>query len=457
VVTLEITGLSHDGLGVGRLDDEVIFVPDALPGESVRVRLGPQAGRSRQARVLERTRSSPERIRPVCILADHCGGCSTQHLDDGAEARWKGERVEQVLRRIGGIEHPVEPLIAADATLGYRNRATIPLGRDSRGRLRAGFYRRGSHRIVNMNHCPVLDPRLDALIAPIKADLDHGGWPLDADLQIGGGLRHLGLRLGAHTGEILITLISSDPGLEGLQELAADWRQRWPPVAGVVLNLQPEPTNRLFGTDNTILAGRDWLLERFGGIELRIAADTFFQVHTQQAERVLPLLQAALARAGVRSLVDAYCGIGTFSLPLAAAGFEVLGLEQHRGALQQAIANADRNGLARLCRFRGGDVAALLQEALPGRQALLLDPPRRGLDAAVVACIRATPPPLLLYLSCDPATLARDLARLLADGRNEGANTDGQGGSYALVSVQPIDFFPQTSHVETLVVLERRR
>lgn len=425
----------------------MVFVADSLPGETVLVRAGQGRRGARYAQLLERRSSSEQRVKPACILADHCGGCATQHLSDPAEQIWKQERLQQAVQRIGGLEHLVLPLIAAADSLGYRNRATIPLGRDADGRLRAGFYRHGSHRIVNMNHCLVLDPRIDILIAPIKEDLEAGGWPLDADLQAGGGLRHLGLRLGVHTGEVLITLVSSTDQLDGLTDLARRWRSRWPQLVGVMLNLQPEPSNRLFGAVSRSLDGQAWLLERFAGVELRIGPDTFFQVHTQQAEKVVPLLLAALERAGARCLVDAYCGIGTFSLPLAAAGLSVLGLEQHEGSVQQAIANAERNQLADLCRFQAGDVAALLGAALPGRDALLLDPPRRGLGPEVVAIIREQAPALLLYLSCDPATLARDLAQLCDPGESPGGN------AYQLLSLQPIDFFPQTSHVETLAVL----
>ncbi|MEB3306712.1 MAG: 23S rRNA (uracil(1939)-C(5))-methyltransferase RlmD [Cyanobacteriota bacterium] len=459
-VLLQISDLNIQGEGVGRLDGEVVFVPQALPGEQVLVRLGARRRGPRHGVLLERRTSSPARIRPPCILADHCGGCSTQHLCDPAERQWKRERVEQALRRIGGLETTVLPVMAAPDPLHYRNRATIPLSRDAAGRLRAGFYRRGSHRIVNMNHCPVLDPRLDALIGPLKQDLEQSGWPVDPDLEAGGGLRHLALRLGVHTDEVLITLISSHDQLDHLEDYANRWCQQWPQVVGVTLNLQPAPGNRLFGDHNRLLAGRDWVQESFAGVNLQIGADTFFQVHTLQAERVVPLMLQALRRAEAQRLVDAYCGIGTFSLPLAATGIDVLGIEQHPGSIQRAVANAHRNRLANRCRFAVGDVAQVLPEALHGRDALLLDPPRKGINPALLEVLRKQGPALILYLSCDPATLARDLAGLVAIGPPDGARSDASGalhppGPYAIESVQPIDFFPQTSHVETLVVLKR--
>jgi 23S rRNA (uracil1939-C5)-methyltransferase len=177
-VSVRIEDLDHHGRGVARHQGRVLFLDDALPGDQWMVRLQPQRGGAISARPLQLLHASPDRRRPACILADHCGGCSLQPLAHAAQQRWKQQLVQQTLRRIGGLEGPVAPLLGADSDLGYRNRAIIPLERDEQGRLRAGFYRRGSHRIVNMNHCPVLDPRLDALIAPLKHDIEARPWPV---------------------------------------------------------------------------------------------------------------------------------------------------------------------------------------------------------------------------------------------------------------------------------------
>ncbi len=440
---LEISDLGHEGQGVGRWQDRVVFVPGALPQERVAVVVRRVQKRHLEAELQAVLVASPHRRRPPCILAERCGGCSLQHWQDGPQASWKEQLVVQALRRIGGLECPVEPLLLPATTLGYRNRATIPLERrEGDGQLRAGYYRRGSHRIVNLNRCPVLDPRIDELIAPLKADLEASDWPVDVHLEQEGGLRHLALRVGHHSGEILITLISSFDELDGLEEIAAHWLERWPQVVGVCLNLQPLATNTLMGPETRILAGRGYVSERFAGIDLTIAADTFFQVNTVQAERLVPLLLEAFGPLEGQRLVDAYCGIGTFSLPLAAAGATVLGLESHLGSVEQARANAAANGLSRAT-FEQADVAASLMEWLPDSDGLLVDPPRKGLPGPVCAALAATPPATVAYISCNPATLARDLALLTAE------------GSLVVQRVQPIDFFPQTSHVETLAVLKR--
>ena len=441
---LAIDDLTQEGQGVARHDGQVVFVPGALPGDRVRLRIVGRRRRHLLGRVEAITAASPQRRKPPCILADHCGGCSLQAYRDAAQQAWKQAHVGQCLQRLGGLVPDLRPLLAAPDPLGYRNRAAIPLERLEDGRLRAGYYRRGSHQIVNMNRCPVLDPRLDALIAPLKADLEASGWPVD---RHGRGLRHLALRIGQRHGDLLITLIASSADLPGLEPLAQAWMERWPALVGVCLNRQPQPGNVLFGSETRAIVGRGWVVERFADLELRIAADTFFQVNTAQAERLVPLLSEALGPAS-GLLLEAYCGIGTFSLPLAARGWNVLGLELHPGAIALAQDNARHNGLDHQATFRVGAVAESLGDILGGASAvgaLLVDPPRKGLEPAVVAAVRRDPPERMAYLSCDPATLARDLGQLC-----------GPAGPYQIAWIQPIDFFPNTSHVECLAALTRR-
>lgn len=442
-----VSGLSHDGRGVVALAGSVAFVGGAVPGDRVRLRLEHRARRHWLARLEAVLEPSAQRCRSACVLADRCGGCSLQHLELQAQRHWKRRQVVDALRRIAHLpaaEQLVAPGISAGEGLGYRNRATLPLERRPDGTLRAGYYRHGSHTLVNVNHCPVLDPRLDQLVAPLKQDLESSSWPVDRHLQAEGGLRHLALRLGQHSGELLVTLVSSHGNLPGLDRWAERWLQRWPQLVGVCLNIQDRPTNVLLGPHTEVVAGRGWIEERFAGLSLSIGADTFFQVNTPMAELVVPLLLEGLEGLEPDLLLDAYCGIGTFSLPLAAAGWQVLGIELGAASVARARLNAERNHLSARCRFEEGAVAALLAAHLNGARALLLDPPRKGLDAKALAAILASPPERLLYLSCDPATLARDLAALA-----------GADGPYHLSAIQPLDFFPMTSHVETLATLVR--
>jgi 23S rRNA (uracil1939-C5)-methyltransferase len=441
IADLQISGLSHDGQGVGRLQDgRVVFVAGLLPGERARVQLVHSGRNHLVGHCLERLESSLQRRRPPCILAEDCGGCSLQHLTYAAQLQAKQEQLGDALNRIGHLSIQPEPILAADQELAYRTRAVIPLDRSPDGTLRAGFYRRGSHRIVNLNHCPVLDPRLDALIEPLKHSLEATGWPVDRHLTGEGGLRHLALRVGSDSGAVLITLIASHERLEGLEQVAATWMERWPQVVGVMLNIQPRASNVLFGPYSRCLAGQEWVLESFAGLRFALGCDSFFQVNPAQAEKVVPLLRDALPTDGAR-LIDAYCGVGAYGLPLAAAGHRLVGLELHAAAVHLARSNAQRNGLSEVARFVQGPVADHLSGLLPEADAVLVDPPRKGLDAAVLQALIGEPVQRLLYLSCNPATLARDLQALC------GSET------YQLERLQPIDFFPNTSHVECLAVL----
>ena len=445
-IELEAVDLDRDGKGLARWNNWVIVVPDLLPGERATVQLQQRQKSRWLSRRVDQITFSADRRRPPCILADDCGGCTLQRLDDPAQTRWKAQQLQQTMQRIGGIDvAPAPTLVDAERCFGYRNRALIPLKRDQNGRLKAGYFRPKTHKIVNLNHCPVLDPRLDALVEPLKQDLDAGGWPADHDLLEAQGLRHLGLRMASATGDVLITLISSHAQLRGLEALAQSWVERWPSVKGVCLNLQPKANNLVLGRTTHCLAGVPTIEEQFCGIKLALSSTTFVQVNTPQAERIVQRLTDWLLTqcAGAR-VVDAYCGVGTIALPLAKAGFDVQGLELNPDSVEQARLNAMHNGLSSRCAFDAGDVADLLAAQLDDCQALVLDPPRRGLDRRVVDSILERPPAVLAYLSCDPATQARDLKALLAP-----------SGPYELEMLQPVDFFPQTTHLESLALLKR--
>ena len=444
LIDVECRDLDRDGKGLAKWNNWVVVIPGLLPGEQARVQLL-QRHRSRWfARLVELLEPSPHRRKPPCILASDCGGCTLQALEDWQQSLWKQQTLEQTMARVGGVQALAHPVLDSPTrSIGYRNRALIPLRRDGHGPLRAGYYRARTHRIVNMNHCPVLDPRLDALVQPIKQDLDASGWPADHDLLANGGLRHLGLRLGHHTGEVLVTLISSRSKLPGLEELAERWLERWPQLKGVCLNLQPKRNNLILGRETYCIAGSDTISEQFCGLSLRLSSTTFFQINTPQAERIVTALADWLqANAPGGSVIDAYCGIGTISLPLAQRGLTVTGVESHQQSVDQALISAMQNGLSHGCDFLAGDVLDLLEPKLVGSDALVLDPPRRGVDPKVIEIILSRPPRLIAYLSCDPATQARDLKGLLAP-----------NGPYQLDELQPVDFFPQTTHLESLALL----
>ena len=444
IITVLGSDLNHQGLGLARWQGWVVIVPQLLPGEEAQVQLLQRKKSQWFARHLKTLVAAPGARKPPCILAKDCGGCSLQHLEESIQSEWKRTRLEQTLKRIGGIDIQSPAPIHQDLEhLGYRNRALIPLLRQN-DQLRLGYYRRGSHRIVNLNRCPVLDPRIDALIKPLKQDLEASGWPADADLHGELGLRHLGLRVGVRTGELLITLVSATSELNGVKDLAVEWMSRWPAVAGVTLNLQPRRSNTVLGAITHTLAGRDCISERFCDLQLLLKTTTFFQINTARAEQIVIVLRDWLLKRGdCKRLIDAYCGIGTISLPIAATGISVVGLEINPASVQQAQQNAALNGITNAS-FEAGDVALLLSDYLPDHDALVVDPPRKGLAPDVLDAILNCPPKSLAYLSCDSATLARDLKRLVSE-----------DGPYAIDRIQPVDFFPQTTHLECLVLMKR--
>lgn len=443
LIELEITDLSDSGDGVGRFEQRVVFVPDTVTGDRVLVRLvrvKPQYANGKLHELLE---PSPQRIRPHCIVADKCGGCQWQHIDYTYQAAAKQNNVIQALERIGGFNTPpVHAILAADDALSYRNKATYPLRRSQTGQVQAGYFQKGSHQIVNLNQCPIQDSRLNPLLAEVKQDLQKRGWGIYDEKLHRGKLRHFSLRIGRRTGEMLLTLVSKEGNLAGLEEQAQAWMTRYPDLVGVLLNLNPDRTNAIFGSDTRCIAGNSYLTEEFAGLKFQIRPDTFFQVNTEQAEGLLDLILKQLQLQGHELLVDAYCGIGTLTLPLAKQVQRAIGLEVQAEAIEQAWVNATLNQIENVD-FQIGTVEAVLPTLDFQPDIVLLDPPRKGCDPSVIAALLEMSPGRIVYVSCNPATLARDLKGLC------------QSGAYQLQSVQPVDFFPQTPHVECVAFLRR--
>ncbi|MEM9542568.1 MAG: 23S rRNA (uracil(1939)-C(5))-methyltransferase RlmD [Cyanobacteria bacterium P01_E01_bin.42] len=443
LVEVEITDVSDRGDGVGRWGDRVVFVPDTVTGDRACVRLLRVKSQYAHGKLTQLLALSPYRLRPSCIVADKCGGCQWQHVHPSHQQEIKRNLIVQALQRVGGfVEPPVAPLLPSPVVFGYRNKATYPLDTSETGGIQAGYYRKGSHQIVNLNQCPIQDERLNPLLAQIKQDIAARGWSIYDEKRRRGQLRHLALRIGRHRGEILLTLVTADLQLRDREEMARIWMQRYPNLVGVCLNYNPHPTNAIFGDRIECLVGRSYLREIFAGLELHLRPQTFFQVNTEAAEAMLAFILEKLALQGSERLLDAYCGIGTFSLPFARQAREVTGIEIQTASIEQARQNAALNDIVNV-RF---EVAAV-EEWLPRQSEIpdivFLDPPRKGCDRAVLDTLLRLKPSRLVYLSCKPATLARDLKILC------------QSGLYRLTHLQPADFFPQTAHVECAAFLER--
>ncbi|ELR96413.1 23S rRNA (uracil(1939)-C(5))-methyltransferase RlmD [Gloeocapsa sp. PCC 73106] len=441
LIELEIEDLNHQGEGVGRFDGCVVFVPDTVVGDRALVRIVHQKKQHRDGKLEKVLVPSPHRIRPHCIVADKCGGCQWQHIDYDYQTQIKRNQVQETLARVGGFDTitVAETLTQVDS-LGYRNKATYPLGVSLTQQIQAGYYRKGTHKLINLNQCPVQDPRLNPLLEEVKEDIQQRGWSIDQHLKGTGQLRHLSLRIGRRTGEILLTLVTTTWNLPGILPQSQSWLERYPSLVGVALNLNQAKTNRIFGEQTRTIQGKPYLREIFAGLELHLRPETFFQVNTETAEALLQIIRERLHLQGTELLIDAYCGIGTFTLPLAQEIAQAIGIEVQASSVEQARLNATVNSITNAT-FYTGAVEALLPE-LPRADILLLDPPRKGCDRVVIETIRQTRPSRLVYISCQPATLARDLRLLCAD------------DFYRLTFIQPADFFPQTPHVEVVAFLE---
>ncbi|MGD1895945.1 MAG: 23S rRNA (uracil(1939)-C(5))-methyltransferase RlmD [Phormidesmis sp.] len=441
IIRVDITSLSNGGDGVGRWDDRVVFVPNTVPGDEMRVKLTKVKATHGFGKPAGIVKPSPERVRPACIVADKCGGCQWQQVSYEAQLVAKHHLVVDTLARVGKLENiRVDPVLAADEQLGYRNKATYPVRRSQTKAVQAGYYRQGSHRLVNLNKCPVQDSRLDPLLAEVKKDIQERGWKIYNERTHKGHIKHLSLRIGQRTGQILLTLVSRSIKLKGIHEQAQQWMERYPDVVGVLINLNWKKTNAIFGPETFSISGEAHLEELFAGLTYHIQPATFFQVNTTQAERLLEEIQSELALTGEETLVDAYCGVGTFTLPLARRVKQCIGLEAFTESVVQAQANAALNDISNVD-FKIGDVATLLPAIESTPDILMLDPPRKGCEPEVLAALLAIKPERVVYVSCNPATLARDLRILCEE------------GGYKVSRVQPADFFPQTSHVECAVFL----
>ena len=441
IIKLSITDLSNTGDGVGRWDNRVVFVPNTVPGDEMRVKLTKVKATHGFGIPAGIVTASPDRVRPACIVADKCGGCQWQAVSYEAQLAAKHRLVTDALVRIGKLENvQVDPVMAAEQQLNYRNKATYPVVKSQIKTVKAGYYRRGSHTVVNLNQCPVQDERLDPLLAEVKQDIQDREWKIYDEHHHKGHIKHLSLRVGQRTGQVLLTLVSRSVKLKGIHEQAQQWLERYSNVVGVLVNLNWKKTNAIFGSDTYSIAGQSYLEEEFAGLTFQVQPTTFFQVNTTQAERLLSEVQKELALTGEEVIVDAYCGVGTFTLPLAKQAKHCIGLESFMGSVTQAEKNAVLNNIENVS-FAVGDVGTTLPNVEMSPDIVLMDPPRKGCEPEVLEALRTMKPQRIVYISCNPATLARDLKMLCED------------DTYQIARIQPADFFPQTSHVECAAFL----
>lgn len=451
IVSLTITDMAEGGEGIGRTNGYPLFVKDAVVGDTVEA-VVTKAGKSYgYGRVLKILTPSPDRAEPRCPVAAPCGGCQLQALSYPAQLAFKANKVRQHLIRLGGFdEGPIagisEPIIGAESPFGYRNKAQIPFGTDREGRVIAGYYAGRSHRIVPMTACPLNQDGFNRVLG-ILLDFANEYHLSAYDEETGRGLlRHALIRHAKGSGQWMVSLVMNGRRLPHADELVRRLMEI-PGMTDVSLNVNTRRDNVILGDELIPLAGPGHIEERIGGLRFHLSPLAFFQVNPEQTEKLYAKALEYAGLSGKENVWDLYCGTGTISLFLARQAACVRGVEIVAPAIENARENARLNGIGNAEFFVGKS-----EEVFPAHLAahpeetpdvVVLDPPRAGCGGALLDALHACRPERIVYVSCNSATLARDLKILC------------EGGGYRPERVCPVDMFPQTTHVETVVLMTK--
>ncbi|MGY3749393.1 23S rRNA (uracil(1939)-C(5))-methyltransferase RlmD [Vagococcus acidifermentans] len=443
-VDVVIEDLTHEGLGVGKVDGYPLFIENALPTEKMTV-LVLKAGRTfGYAKCLTRHSTSKDRVPETSDVLIRTGIAPLHHLVYEAQLAFKQKQVANTLTRIGKLpDVPVLPTIGMENPVAYRNKAQIPV-RKVNGILETGFFRKNSHDLVPITDFFIQNKTIDTTIHHVKEIVKkYQVKPYD-ETEHTGNLRHIIVRRGHYSGEIMVVLVTRKEKLFNHDKISREIVERVPEVVSIIQNINPRQTNVIMGKENRTLYGKDVIEDMLLGKTYQISANSFYQVNTSQAE---VLYQTAIDFAEFTPddiVVDAYCGIGTIALSLADYVKKVYGVEVIPEAVADARKNAARNQVTNAV-FEAGKAETVFDKWVSEgitADVLVVDPPRKGLDAGFIAHVLEMAPKKIVYISCNPATLARDL-RLFAD------------GAYHVAKVQPVDLFPQTTHVELVALMSR--
>lgn len=444
-MSLAIDDLAFGGEGLGRLDGYVMFVRGGLPGDRLRVRV--TETRARYGRgVIESVESpSPQRVAAPCPYFGRCGGCRLQHLAYEAQLEFKTKQVRDCLERLGAAaDFALRPILPAPDAYGYRNKMEFTVA-GTAGAAVVGLHEADRYDVVlDIERCLLQSDRMNALLDEVRAQVRRRGLTV-YDQETGQGLlRFVSIREGRQTGDAMVNLVAAAPDVETLGPVAEALRAREPSTASVVLNVNAKKAAVAVGTEEHVLLGRDHITESLGGLRFQVSAGSFFQTNTAQAERLFALVVEACELRGDETVVDLYSGTGAISLLLARHCRRVFGIEVAAAAVEDAVRNARANAIEN-CTFLAGEVRHVLPALLADgvrADVVVADPPRAGFHPKALAALVALRPARVVYVSCNPATLARDVGDLLRQG-------------YRLEWVQPVDMFPQTPHIEAVARLRR--
>ena len=436
---LRIEGYGSAGEGGARLEGQAVFVKGALAGEICQVQLLKVGKSAAWGRVTQVLTPVPGRQSPDCPRYPRCGGCQLRHMTYAEELRFKRQKVQDALQRIGGWTGRVEKIHGAEAPDRYRNKIQFPVADGPR----VGFFRARSHEVIDAEDCLLQPLAATRLREAFKLWMERYQVPAYDERVHGGLIRHFYVRVNQR-GQSLCAVIANGTDLPHQEELVQALRRAEPDLAGVVLSVNQEKTNVILGKTHRCLWGRDYLEDTLCGLTFRLSVPSFYQVNREQAEVLYGRALAFAGLTGRETVLDLYCGIGTITLVMARQAGRAIGAEVIPAAVEDAKANAARNGVTN-AEFLCADAAQAAQ-TLADRglrpDVICVDPPRKGLAPAVIDAIVQMAPQRLVYVSCDPATLARDVKRMEEQG-------------YVLQRAEAVDLFPRTAHVETVVLLSK--
>jgi 23S rRNA (uracil1939-C5)-methyltransferase len=445
VLSLTIDDLAFGGEGVGRADGYVVFVPGGLPGDRLQVRLVQVRSRFGRGIIETVLEPSPQRVEAPCPYFGRCGGCRLQHVAYPAQLAFKSKQVADALERLGGLRDvPLRPIIGAEETFGYRNKMEFTVAR-ARGAMVVGLHETERYdSVLDIERCLLQSDRMNGLLAETRAFFAERGLTVYEQDTGEGLLRFLMLREGKHTGELMTNVVTSAPAVSELAPLAQRLQARDAGTTSVVMNVNPKKASVAVGVEEHLLGGRDHIREGVGGLTFRVSANSFFQTNTRQAERLFDLVVESTGLTGTETVLDLYSGTGAISLLLARRARWVYGVELAQAAVDDAGANATANGITN-CTFVSGEVRFVLPALIAKgvtAEVVVADPPRAGFHPKALHALITLGAHRIVYVSCNPTTLARDLGELVR-------------GGYRLEWVQPVDMFPHTPHIEAVARLER--
>ena len=445
IVVVKIEDMSENGEGIGKVEGYTLFVKDAVLGDTVKARITKAKKNYGFARCEEITEPSPYRVEPPCAVSRACGGCQLQALSYEKQLEFKENKVRNCLERIGGFQDvKLRPIIGMENPLGYRNKAQFPVGKSKDGRIITGFYAGRTHSIIEHGRCLLGSGKNEEVLHIIKQYMEEFGVSPYDEVTMQGVVRHILIREGFHTGQIMVCIVINAAGLPN-EAVLIDRLCMVSGMTSILVNINTENTNVILGDQTRLLWGNEKIQDKIGDLVFNISAKSFFQVNSVQTTRLYERALEYAALTGEETVWDLYCGIGTISLFLAQKAKKVYGVEIVEEAVNDARENAVENRIENV-EFFAGKAEEVVPKKLESEglnaDVIVVDPPRKGCDEKLLEAIVEIAPKRVVYISCDPATLARDLKFLCGNG-------------YALVEGTAVDMFPMGRHVETVVLMSR--